>query len=58
MGRRRENNLGLPPHMQLKHGAYYFVGRDKKWIRLSDDKALALAKWAEIEGETDRKSVV
>ena len=52
MGRRRENNLELPPHMQLKHGAYYFVGRDKKWIRLSDDKALALAKWAEIEGET------
>ncbi len=38
--------------MQLKHGAYYFVGRDKKWIRLSEDKALALAKWAELEGET------
>lgn len=52
MGRRRANNLGLPPHMQLKHGAYYFVGRDKKWIRLSEDKALALAKWAELEGET------
>lgn len=52
MGRRRTNNLGLPPHMQLKHGAYYFVGRDKKWIRLSEDKALALAKWAELEGET------
>lgn len=52
MGRRRINNLGLPPHMHLKHGAYYFVGRDKKWIRLSDDKALALAKWAELEGET------
>lgn len=52
MGRRRVNNLGLPPHMHLKHGAYYFVGRDKKWIRLSEDKALALAKWAELEGET------
>ncbi len=38
--------------MQFKNGAYYFVGRDKKWIRLSNDKALALAKWAEIEGET------
>ena len=37
--------------MQFKHGAYYFVGRDKKWIRLSEDKALALAKWAELEGE-------
>ena len=52
MGRRRQNNLGLPPHMHLKHGAYYFVGRDKKWIRLSEDKSLALAKWAELEGET------
>lgn len=52
MGRRRTNNLGLPPHMHLKHGAYYFVGRDKKWIRLSEDKALALSKWAELEGET------
>jgi len=52
MGRRRTSNLGLPPHMQLKHGAYYFVGRDKKWIRLSENKALALAKWAELEGET------
>ncbi|ADI28516.1 tyrosine-type recombinase/integrase [Methylotenera versatilis] len=51
MGRRRTNNLDLPPHMQIKHGAYYFVGRDKKWIRLSEDKALALAKWAELEGE-------
>lgn len=52
MGRRRTNNIGLPPHMHLKHGAYYFVGRDKKWIRLSEDKALALSKWAELEGET------
>lgn len=52
MGRRRTNNLDLPPHMHIKHGAYYFVGRDKKWIRLSKDKALALAKWAELEGET------
>ncbi len=52
MGRRRTNNLGLPRHMHLKHGAYYFVGRDKKWIRLSEDKALALSKWAELEGET------
>lgn len=51
MGRRRQHNLDLPPHMHLKHGAYYFVGRDKKWIRLSDNKPLALAKWAELEGE-------
>lgn len=51
MGRRRKSNFDLPPHMQLKHGAYYFVGKDKKWIKLSTDKALALSKWAELEGE-------
>lgn len=52
MGRRSTNNLDLPPHMNIKHGAYYFVGRDKKWIRLSDNKAIALVMWAKLEGET------
>lgn len=42
--------------MYLKHGAYYYVTREYKWIRLSDDKAIAFAKWAEIEGETPRQS--
>jgi integrase len=53
---RRKNNFNLPPRMYLKHGAYYYVSRENKWIRLSDDKALAFAKWAEIEGETPRES--
>ena len=52
MGRRRKNNFNLPPRMYLKHGAYYYVSRENKWIRLSDDKAIAFSKWAEIEGET------
>lgn len=51
MGRRRTNNLDLPPHMHLKHGAYYFVGKDKKWIYLSTEKPIALSKWAQLEGE-------
>lgn len=55
MGRRRKNNFNLPPRMYLKHGAYYYVSRENKWIRLSDDKAIAFAKWAEIEGETPRE---
>jgi len=42
--------------MYLKHGAYYYVSRENKWIRLSNDKALAFVKWAEIEGETPRAS--
>jgi len=37
--------------MYEKHGAFYYVGRQNKWIRLSDNKAVALAKWAELEGE-------
>lgn len=56
MGRRRKNNFNLPPRMYLKHGAYYYVSRENKWIRLSEDKALAFSKWAEIEGETPRES--
>ena len=54
MGRRRKNNFNLPPRMYLKHGAYYYVSRENKWLRLSEDKAIAFAKWAEIEGETPK----
>ena len=56
MGRRRKNNFSFPPRMYLKHGAFYYVSRENKWIRLSDDKAIAFAKWAEIEGETPREN--
>ena len=54
MGRRRQSNYHLPPRMYLKHGAYYYVDRSGKWLRLSDNKALALAKWAELEGATPK----
>lgn len=56
MGKRRKSNFNLPPRMYLKHSAYYYVSRENKWIRLSNDKAKAFAKWAEIEGETPRES--
>ena len=49
-------NFNLPPRMYLKHSAYYYVSRENKWIRLSEDKAIAFSKWAEIEGETPRES--
>jgi integrase len=52
MGRRRKTNLSLPPRLYLKHGAYYYVDKAGKWLRLSDSKPIALAKWAELEGET------
>ncbi|MET0035435.1 MAG: tyrosine-type recombinase/integrase [Candidatus Thiodiazotropha lotti] len=39
--------------MQLKHGAYYYVHKNK-WTKLSDDYSLAIKKWAEIESTSDR----
>jgi len=56
MGRRRKANFNLPPRMYFKHSAYYYVSRENKWVRLSDDRAKAFAKWAEIEGETPRET--
>ena len=56
MGRRRKSNFNLPPRLYFKHGAYYYVSRENKWTRLSEDKAIAFSKWAEIEGETPRES--
>ena len=55
MGRRRKSNFNLPPRMYLKHGAYYYVSKEYKWTRLSNDKSIAFTKWAEIEGETPRE---
>lgn len=51
MGRRRQSNLDLPPRMQLKHGAYYYVTSTtpRKWIRLHDDLNKARVLWAELE---------
>lgn len=51
MGKRRKSHFNLPPRLYFKHGAYYYVTRENKWLRLSADKAVAFAKWAEIEGE-------
>jgi len=50
VGRRRASKLDLPPRVYLKHGAFYHVTRDNKWIRLSTDRAEACAKWAKLQG--------
>lgn len=51
MGRRRETNLDLPPRMQMKHGAYYYVTSTtpRKWIRLHTDLPKSRVLWAEME---------
>ncbi len=46
---RRKTRLDLPPRLYEKHGAYYYVTRDNRWLRLSKDLAEARVKWAEIE---------
>ena len=51
MGRRRKNDLSLPPHMHEKSGTFYYVTSTvpRKWISLGKDQAIARKKWAEIE---------
>ncbi|MBI2381499.1 MAG: tyrosine-type recombinase/integrase [Gammaproteobacteria bacterium] len=51
MGRRRTNNLNLPPRMHLKGGAYYYVttGKPRRWIFLSKDLGEAKLEWAKLE---------
>src|ERR1700746_864872 len=50
---RKAKNRDLPPRLHLSDGAYYYVTTTKprKWIRLSKDKAEALLKWAQLEGQ-------
>lgn len=51
MGRRRQSNLDLPPHMHVKCGMYYYVTTDapRKWISMGRDLSKARIRWAEIE---------
>ena len=51
MGRRRSTNLDLPPRMQRKGNALYYVASTKPrvWIPLGSDMAKARLLWAEYE---------
>ena len=51
MGRKRQTNHALPPHMHLKSGTYYYVtsGSPRKWIKLDKDLGRAKTLWAQIE---------
>lgn len=51
MGRRRKNNLDLPPRMAQKGKAYYYVTSTtpRRWIPLGSDLAEARRQWAELE---------
>lgn len=51
MGRRRQNNLDLPPRMAQKGKAYYYVTSTtpRRWLPLGSDLGEARRKWAELE---------
>lgn len=54
MGRRRTVHHDLPPKMQRKGRAYYYVcnSPSRRWIPLGPDLAQAKRKWAELDGGT------
>ncbi|MTD33986.1 tyrosine-type recombinase/integrase [Paludibacterium denitrificans] len=49
MARPRLKNRDLPPRMYRKNGAYYYVTKANKWIRLSADLGEAKRRWVELE---------
>ena len=53
MGRKRTNNLNLPPRMAVKNGRYYHVSSTmpRKWTPLGADINEARRKWADLESE-------
>src|ERR1700722_2738060 len=52
MGRRRKTDKHLPQRLYLEHGAYYFVPKRGKKLRLSADLSEALTKYAALIGNT------
>jgi len=60
MGRRRQTNLDLPPHMHVKAGTFYYVTSTtpRKWISLGKDMIVARKKWAALENGTDQDASV
>ena len=50
MGRKRRKDKHLPQRMYMRRGAYYFVNKDRRWIPLGRDYALAMAEYGRITG--------
>lgn len=48
MPRQRKKDIDLPTRVYKKHGAYYFVGPNNKWLKLATSKPAALAKYYQI----------
>lgn len=49
MSRKRKTNRDLPQRVYMKHGAYYFVTPENKWIRLGKTKGEMFRSLADLE---------
>ena len=49
MGRKRKSNKNLPQRVYHKHGAYYLVTLENKWIRLGSTKSEMYKTLSEID---------
>jgi len=54
MGRRRKSDRHLPERVYRRHGAYYLVTRDGRWVRLGRSYTEALMRYAELVQDPDR----
>jgi len=52
MGRKRKTDHHLPSRVYLRSGSYYLVDNSAKWIRLGGDYPAAMAKYAEMVGDS------
>ena len=48
MGRKRKINKSFPERVYFKHGAYYFVDANNKWVRLDSKFSVAMAVYGEM----------
>jgi hypothetical protein len=58
VGRKRKHDKGLPRRVYLRHGAYYFVRPDGKWVRLGKTLGEAYRALADMLIETDEVKTI
>ena len=58
MGRKRKSRRELPERMYYKHGAFYFVTKDCKWLHLGQTATEAFKEYANMAVEPKRISTM
>jgi len=54
MGRKRKSRQDLPERVYQKHGAYYLVTPESKWMRLGKSMGEAMREYANLVGEREK----